>query len=130
MPSQGWEHKTEAWLRWTRTPKHDQYWAMSPSFFEEIVPSTARATLEIGCGEGRVARDLAARGHHVTAVDASPSLVAHARDADLRSRYLVADAGALPFADGAFDVVVAYNSLMDVDDMPKAVSEAARVLSR
>jgi len=31
-------------------------------------------------------------------------------------------------ADGSFDLVVAYNSLMDVEDMPTTVREAARVL--
>jgi SAM-dependent methyltransferase len=41
---------------------------------------------------------------------------------------LVALAEELPFDAGDFDVVVAYNSLMDVDDMPAAVGEAARVL--
>ena len=35
---------------------------------------------------------------------------------------------ALPFDDRSFDLVVAYNSLMDFDDMPGAVSEAGRVL--
>jgi ubiquinone/menaquinone biosynthesis C-methylase UbiE len=34
---------------------------------------------------------------------------------------VVGDAGALPFGDGTFDVVVAYNSLMDMDDMPGAM---------
>jgi SAM-dependent methyltransferase len=41
----------------------------------------------------------------------------------------VGPAEALPFDDRAFDLVVAYNSLMDVDDMPVAVREAARVLA-
>ena len=41
----------------------------------------------------------------------------------------MADMGALPFADAVFDVVVAYNSLMDVEDMPGAVAEASRVLA-
>jgi ubiquinone/menaquinone biosynthesis C-methylase UbiE len=39
-----------------------------------------------------------------------------------------ADAAALPFADGSYDLVVADNSLMDVADMPAANREAARVL--
>ena len=51
-----------------------------------------------------------------------------AREADPDGEYAVGDAAALPFADGAFDLVVAFNSLMDVDDMPGAVREAGRVL--
>jgi SAM-dependent methyltransferase len=42
--------------------------------------------------------------------------------------YLVADAARLPFEDASFDLVVAFNTLMDFDDMPGAVREAARVL--
>jgi SAM-dependent methyltransferase len=34
----------------------------------------------------------------------------------------------LPFADGSFDLVVAYNMLMDVDDVPAAIKEMRRVL--
>ena len=59
---------------------------------------------------------------------ASPSLVASAAAAHPDGRYLVADAAALPFPDASFDLVVAYNSLMDVDDMPTAVAETSRVL--
>jgi SAM-dependent methyltransferase len=83
----------------------------------------------VGCGEGRVTRDLVARGHAVTALDASPTLVAAAAERDQAGVYLVADACYLPFGDASFDLVVAYNMLMDVQDMPRAVSEAARVLS-
>ncbi len=125
---QGWEQEAENWVRWTRTPGHDAYWYYSESFFEQIVPAPGRQTLEIGCGEGRVTRDLKNRGHTVTAIDASPTLVRYAQEADPDGRYLVADAAALPFPDAAFDLVVAYNSLMDVSDMPAAVRETARVL--
>lgn len=41
---------------------------------------------------------------------------------------VLADATQLPFADGTFDLVVAYMCLHDIDDMPRAVHEAARVL--
>ena len=123
-----WEAEAENWVRWARTPGFDAYWVYSPSFFEEIVPSPGRQTLEIGCGEGRVARDLKARGHHMVAIDSSPTLLRYAKGADPDSRYELANASALPFADGSFDLVVAYNSLMDVGDMPAAVREASRVL--
>jgi ubiquinone/menaquinone biosynthesis C-methylase UbiE len=83
---------------------------------------------EVGCGEGRVARDLRARGYEVTGLDVAPTLVEAARDADPSGTYVVGDAAALPFGDASFDLVVSYNSLIDVDDMPAAVAEAGRVL--
>jgi SAM-dependent methyltransferase len=122
-----WIEEAERWTAWARTPGHDAYWFYRHAFFE-LVPPPGRATLEVGCGEGRVTRDLAARGHRVTALDVVPQLVELARAEDPESTYVVGDAASLPFDDGHFDLVVAYNSLMDVDDMPAAVAETARVL--
>jgi SAM-dependent methyltransferase len=123
----GWEHIAGDWLAWARAPEHDSYWDFREDFFELVPPPGAR-TLEIGCGEGRVSRDLAARGHRLTAVDASPTLLRAAAEADPAGEYLLADAERLPFEDGSFDLVVAHQVLMDVDDMPAAVREAGRVL--
>jgi SAM-dependent methyltransferase len=123
-----WEPEAANWITWARAPGHDAYWYYRDSFFDEIVPAPGQATLDLGCGEGRVARDLAERGHRVTAIDSSPTLIAAAQEADPGGSYVVADAAALPLKDAAFDLVVAYNSLMDIDDLPGAVSEAGRVL--
>jgi SAM-dependent methyltransferase len=122
-----WEREAQNWITWTRTAGHDSYWWYRELFFE-LVPPPGRATLELGCGEGRVCRDLAARGHLVTGLDASPTLLAAAREAGPEGEYVLADAADAPFDDASFDLVVAYNSLMDIDDMPGAVREAARVL--
>ena len=43
---------------------------------------------------------------------------------------MVADSAVLAFRDAAFDLVVAHMCLHDIDQMPKAVAEAARVLER
>jgi ubiquinone/menaquinone biosynthesis C-methylase UbiE len=123
-----WESEADAWVKWARTPGHDAYWQFRTAFFNDVVPQPRRRTLEVGCGEGRVARDLVARGHEVTAVDGSPTLLRHAVDADSKSRYCLADSVALPFKDASFDLAIAYNSLMDFDDMPTALQEIARVL--
>ena len=115
------------WLSWARTPGHDAYWHYREAFFA-LLPAAAGSVLEVGCGEGRVARDLAARGYRVTGLDASATLVAAAAERDPGGRYAVGAAEALPFADDSFDLVVAYNSLLDVEDMPSAIGEAPRVL--
>src|SRR5262245_42556219 len=123
-----WAAESTRWAAWARAPGHDAYWYYRNAFFA-LVPPPGRATLEVGCGEGRVARDLAARGHRVTGVDVTHALARLAAEADAGPRYVLADGAALPFESETFDLVVAYNSLMDVDDMPAVVREIGRVLA-
>lgn len=126
-PAGEWEPDAENWVRWARTPLHDAYWYYRDSFFDLVVPAPGRC-VEIGCGEGRVARDLTARGHDVTGVDSSHTLLRYASEADRASTYALADGDALPFPDRSFDLAVAYNSLQVVSDMAATVRETARVL--
>ena len=128
--NEDWEHEAANWIAWAREPDFDSYWEYRDAFFTELVPPPRGRTLEVGCGEGRVTRDLKARGHDVVAIDASPTLLQAAQDADPAGEYLLADAAALPFDGASFDLVVAYNALMDIEDMSGAVAEAARVLER
>jgi ubiquinone/menaquinone biosynthesis C-methylase UbiE len=125
-----WEPDADNWVRWARTPGHDAYWYYRDSFFDGVIAPAGRRTLEIGCGEGRVARDLAARGHRVIGVDTAHTLLRHAQGVDITGAYALANSAALPFPDRSFDVVVAYNSLQVVDDMAGTVGEAGRVLER
>lgn len=126
-----WEDEAANWVAWARTPGHDVFPYFSPSFFDEILPEGRGRTLEIGCGEGRVARALVERGHSVVGIDGSRTLIRYARHADAASDYAVADGTALPFADATFDTVVAYNALQamaEVGDMERSVREAGRVV--
>ena len=127
MAREHWEKNAADWAAWATTPDFDSYWSYSPTFFE-LLPSPGKRTLEVGCGEGRVSRDLKARGHRVVAVDASPTLIGMAHEADAAIAYARCDASALPFHSETFDLVIFYNSLMDFDDMNAAVDEGARVL--
>lgn len=87
--------------------------------------------LDLGCGAGFLSNYLARRGHAVTGVDTTPENLAVARDHDPIGRvdYQCADALALPFADGSFDVVCAMDLIEHVEDPSRLVAEASRVLS-
>jgi SAM-dependent methyltransferase len=124
-----WEAHAEAWKRWARTPGHDKHFHRYnwPSFLQ-LVPEPGRVTLDLGCGEGRGGVGLQARGHRVIGVDVAPSMVRLARETGAYAEVLLADAAALPLADGAVDLVVAFMSLQDMDDAGGALRESSRVL--
>lgn len=125
---EAWEETAADFVTWARAPGHDSYWSFHRDVFCELVPPPRRRTLDLGCGEGRLSRHLKTLGHEVVGVDASPTMLAAAREAARDTETHLADAAALPFADGAFDCVIAFMSLQDIDDLEGAVSEAARVL--
>jgi SAM-dependent methyltransferase len=121
--SEIWIAEARGWAAWAQEGD-DGF-----SDFRALLPGPGHATLDLGCGEGRFARALAAAGHHVVGVDVSPELVELARAADPDGEYHLGDAEALPFEDGAFDLVVAFNVLSCVGDVGRAIAEAARVLA-
>jgi SAM-dependent methyltransferase len=126
---EAWDRHASEWVAWARAPGHDSYWRFHRDAFLPLVPPPGRLTLDIGCGEGRLGRDLARLGHRVVGLDASPSMVAAAAAHPGRvGALVVADAAALPLADAVADCAVAFMSLQDVDAMEAALSEAARVL--
>ena len=127
---EAWDANAEDWARWARRPGHDSYWRFHRDRFLELVPPAGRLTLDLGCGEGRLARDLRVLGHRLVGVDASPTLVRLAEEAHPSGDYRVADGAALPLEEACVDLVVAFMSLMDMDDAEGAVREAARVLER
>lgn len=88
---------------------------------------TGGRALEVGCGEGVIAQELAARWSSVTALDLPDAgLRAHWRDRP-GPAYLHADAHRLPFADQQFDVVVAAEVLEHLPDPERGLAEIARV---
>ena len=124
-----WEEQAPNWVRWSRQPGHDAYWRFHRDAFLRLVPPPGLLTLDVGCGEGRLLRDLARRGHRVVGLDAAPTMARSAHEASPDLSVVQGDAAALPFADGAADLVVAFMSLQDVDDMNRAVREIGRVLA-
>jgi SAM-dependent methyltransferase len=100
---------------------------------EQILPLArehlqgARRVLDVGTGEGQVARIVGERAIGVDPTYAQIQ-VAHRRAGG--PTYARADAAALPFADGAFDTVVACLVFEHIDDVDRAIHEVGRVLEQ
>ena len=91
-----------------------------------------RDVLDIGCGDGALACEFAARGAHVIGVDADLDMLETARrravDSCADAEFTGGRAEHLPFPDGSIDVVVAVTVLCFVADAEAAVREMSRVL--
>ncbi len=124
-----WEKNAGDWINWARTPEHDiYYWRLNRPNFLELIPPPGRLTVDIGCGEGRLGRDLRDRGHFVVNIDSSPTLARAAAEAEEPHRVVVADAAWLPLPPDVADLVISFMSLQDIDDLDRSVSEASRIL--
>jgi SAM-dependent methyltransferase len=123
-----WEAEARNWVDWARRPGHDSYWQFHRDRFIELLTPPVGRVLDVGCGEGRLPRDLKRLGYDVIGIDGSETLIAFAREADPDGDYRVADAADLPLPDGSVRLVTAFMSLHDVDDLEAAAAEAARVL--
>ena len=122
-----WSRIATEWMAWARAPNHDAFWAYRGSLLAFIGQGAGDA-LDVGCGEGRVSRVLKECGYRVTAIDPVEKLVSAAEQAGSADAYGIAAGADLPFENCSFDLVVAYNVLMDVDDVPAALKEMTRVL--
>ncbi len=104
------------------------------SMLERLVEPYGKELLDVGCGGGRLARELSARGARVIAVEISEEQLAAAiaRDGGSGARYLVGRAQELPLADASMDVVVFMRALQHLPsaDLTLALREARRVLRR
>jgi ubiquinone/menaquinone biosynthesis C-methylase UbiE len=101
--------------------------------FERLELEADDVVLDVAAGTGHVARSFAPKVRAVVAVDATRAMLergwTEAKRAALRNVvFMQADATALPFVDGSFDVVVSRFALHHFEDPAVAVAEMRRVL--
>ncbi len=120
--------------------EHASWWiegfteGADPEYEDQIIPLAvaeqggADRVLDLGCGDGQIARALASSGVSVVGVDPTTNQIDVA--AERAGGPVVAQAGAavLPFSDGAFDGVIACLVFEHIDDVDAAIGEVSRVL--
>lgn len=106
-----------------------------PEYEEQILPLVAehlagrRRVLDIGCGEGQLARRAAAAGAEVVGVDPVAAQVRLATARGGGPSYLMGEAVRLPFGSGRFDAVIACLVFEHLEEPDDAIAEVARVLA-
>ncbi|MBQ1040737.1 class I SAM-dependent methyltransferase [Micromonospora sp. C81] len=112
--------RPQARLEWTRTMQ----------LLRDLLPGPGARVLDIGGGTGEYARALTVDGYEVRLVDLVPSHVEQARSGQPPVEARVADARALPDADGGYDVALLLGPLYHLvrrADRLRALREAVRV---
>jgi SAM-dependent methyltransferase len=120
--------------------RHAQWWidgftgGADPEYEEQIIPLAveelggAGRVLDVGCGDGQIARALAVTGCTVTGIDPTCRNLEVARERAGGPEYLEGSATDLPFGDAHFDAVVACLVFEHIDDVDAAIAEVSRVL--
>jgi ubiquinone/menaquinone biosynthesis C-methylase UbiE len=130
--TRSWDRIADDWIAHADKNDYRNYYLM-PRLFALLGNVAGKRILDLGCGEGAYARELARRGAHVIGVDGSERLVKVAIERALSERidvqFLHANASALDSIEPAtIELAVAAMSLMDVEDYAEAISETCRVL--
>jgi len=106
-----------------------------PEYVEQILPLAGEylagyeRVLDVGCGEGQIARLAAAGGAKaVVGVDPTAAQIVEARRRGGGPAYARADAAGLPFADNSVDAVVACLVFEHIRLVDQAIAEVGRVL--
>jgi SAM-dependent methyltransferase len=126
--AEAWNKGSHEWVERIRSGMGGRVHAHDASLYA-LLPPPVGLTIDAGCGEGRVSRELASRGYDVIGFDASETLVGKAREAHPDGRYEVASIDALPVADGSAQLVVCVNVLPHVRELEPAARGLARVLA-
>jgi SAM-dependent methyltransferase len=106
-----------------------------PEYEEQILPLAAqhltgtRRVLDVGCGEGQVARLAVARGADVVGIDPTAAQLEAAQERGGGPSYALASADRLPFQSGTFDCVVACLVFEHIEAVDDALGEVSRVLA-
>ena len=125
----GWTESATAWIE--LQGEHGDWGRqniLDPILLTRIKNYSFNNAIDIGCGEGRFCRLMNNQKTNFTGVDPTISLIQAAINRDPVGKYVVGRCEDIPFTDESFDLIVNCLSLMNTDNLEKAVFEMNRIL--
>lgn len=105
---------------------------VSPVVADAVEPVTGQPTLDLACGTGNAALELARRGARVTGLDGAPRLLevaaGRAEEEGLEAGWIQGDLAELPFDDDSFEIIASVFGLIFTSSPADSASEIGRVL--
>jgi SAM-dependent methyltransferase len=129
------EERTDPWER------HAGWWqerytdGADAEYEEQVLPlvdeylAGSTRVVDVGCGEGQVARRVAKLGAEVVGVDPTVAQVTVARERGGGPHYVLAKAEAMPLRDASFDAGLSCLVFEHLDPFEPAIAEVGRVLA-
>lgn len=124
-----WNQLGQEWIELAQGESR-MYFIM-PYMLELLGDVRGKKILDLGCGEGGYARELAKRNAEVVAVDCSEYAIGYAEEqaTGLSIQHFIRNSNDLyGIEDGTFDIVLCSMMLMDCEDLKGTIRETARVL--
>jgi trans-aconitate methyltransferase len=121
--------KSHVWDPELYEARHNFVWKYGRDLIELLQPKPGEHILDIGCGTGQLTNEIGACGAIVTGLDASPEMVAQARQNYPQHRFLLASVTVMDF-EAEFDAVFSNAALHWILDAQTAANRMAQALRR
>jgi trans-aconitate methyltransferase len=108
--------------------RHSYVWQWGGNLRELLQPREGERILDLGCGTGQLAAEIAASGAQVVGLDSSPEMLGQARQNYPKLKFVLADATDFRFEE-PFDAVfsnAALHWVKDVESSVKCIAAALR----
>jgi SAM-dependent methyltransferase len=127
--SDAWNESAAAWIAHIgEDGDYGRKFVLDAPMLARIRDRGFKTALDVGCGEGRFCRMMQAAGIATVGIDPTQALISRAWELDPKGDYRLQRAEGMDVAAGSFDLVVSYLSLIDIDDLARAMAKMIEAL--
>lgn len=137
-PIEDRDNPGDKWSQWSSLPMIQMSALDTYQFVKAMIARPEQKILEIGCGNGYLALELARDGHEVIGLDRSPEIIEVAERARVASpttlgfgklAYLCTDFSTWQCADASFDLVIINRTLHHLTELGPTLTKVKRLLT-